>query len=294
VESSRDCFAVREGLRLHWLEWGNLDQPVLLLLHGSLAHAHWWDVFASAACSEYRVLAPDLRGHGDSDHASAYGMEEYLADLAFLVERTAAPSLRLVGHSLGGLIAANYAARHPGRVGVLVLVDIRLRHRQRSRRFLDRLRQFPCRSYRTREEALQRFQLLPTATNAERALLEHVARHSLREFPDGRWGPKCDRSSLGQALPDDLAGVIRQLSCPVLFVRGANSTVAPATVAAEIRSLLPHARVAEIDNAYHHVMLDNPQQFFRVVREFLLSASGGALRRPTHTDPAELPTPSAR
>ncbi len=271
MRSARDCFGVRDGLQLHWLDWGEGGSPVLVLLHGSVAHAHWWDAFAATACGEYRVVAPDLRGHGDSDHAPSYEMEEYLADLAFLVEQTATSPVYLVGHSLGGVIAASYAARHPEAVNALVLVDIRLRHREHSRRFLEKLRQFPHRPYRSREEALQRFQLLPPSTTAERALLEHVASHAVRELPDGSWGLKFDRASLGQGLPNDLTGVLRQLSCPVLFVRGARSTVVPAAMLAELHELVPHARIAEIDHAFHHVMLDNPQQFSCVVGEFLAS-----------------------
>jgi pimeloyl-ACP methyl ester carboxylesterase len=74
-------------VQLHYLEWGDSTNPPLILLHGGSAHAHWWDHIASALGQDYRVLALDFRGHGDSSwvHPPAYEIEDYVADVAAFV-----------------------------------------------------------------------------------------------------------------------------------------------------------------------------------------------------------------
>src|SRR5215471_19493150 len=78
-----------DGLRLHCLLWGAEDAPTVLLVHGNGGHAHWWDPLVPHFVPGYRLIAPDLRGHGESDWPTqpAYGIGDFSADLAAVVER---------------------------------------------------------------------------------------------------------------------------------------------------------------------------------------------------------------
>jgi len=129
---------------------------------------------------------------------------------------------------------------------------------------------------------LQRFRLLPTQTNAAPAVLAHVAARGLRELGDGRWTLKFDREALAHAEPQDLTPVLQHLTCPILLVRGAHSTLLPPEKFAVLREMMPHAESVEIPDAHHHVMLDNPPAFERAVRSFLDNA-----RVPVPASPAD-------
>ena len=106
--------------------WGRRDGPVLLVVHGILDHGAAWDAVAcSLAARGYRVVAPDLRGHGQSAHLAAgasYHFIDFVADLDGIVSRFPSPCV-LVGHSMGGAIAAAFAAARPSQVRALVLIE---------------------------------------------------------------------------------------------------------------------------------------------------------------------------
>jgi len=272
MPAPQDRYFEHQGLQLHYLEWGTFGAPAVVLLHGSSAHAHWWDLFAGALADDFHLLAPDLRGHGDSAHSAAvdYSLETYAGDVAALLRHLAVARARIVGHSLGAHVAAVLAASSPVPVDALVLVDLRITGKRAGERpFLDRLRQFSHPVYATREEAVRRFRLLPTGNHAAAEVLAQMAVHGLRETGDGRLTLKFDRETLRDAIPRGVADEITTLRCPILYVRGADSTVATAASAAELRSLVPSALLAEIPAAHHHVMLDNPDAFLKEVAGFL-------------------------
>ena len=114
------------GLALHYLEWGKAGNPALILLHGGSAHAHWWDHIAPALARTHRVLALDLRGHGESawTHPPAYEVMDYVADLEGVVTALELDAPVLMGHSLGGFVALCYATTATVNRGVFVIVDI--------------------------------------------------------------------------------------------------------------------------------------------------------------------------
>ncbi|HXQ20189.1 MAG TPA: alpha/beta hydrolase, partial [Candidatus Acidoferrales bacterium] len=266
-----DRFLSVDGLRLRYREWGDTSSPPVVLLHGGSAHAHWWDSFAAAIADTYRVLALDLRGHGDSDHVDppAYRIGDYTRDLAQFVEVMALGRFDLIGHSLGGMVATAYAGLAPQHLNSLVVVDSQLRITPGGAHYMLQLHNFPQTFYRDREQAIRRFRLLPPHTQADAATLAHVAAHGIRQLPDGRWTLKFDRESLAHAEPQDLTPILRCLTCPVLFVRGAHSTLLPHERLAALLDAVPHAESVEIAAAHHHVMLDNPPAFERAVRAFL-------------------------
>jgi pimeloyl-ACP methyl ester carboxylesterase len=272
--SFSDQFVTANGVRLHYCEWGNPDAPAVVLLHGGSAHAHWWDLFAAAIADAYRVLAFDLRGHGDSAHVSppAYTVADMAADIAAAIETLGLTRIHLVGHSLGGMVAANYVGRVDQRLHKVVIVDTQLRISTASARYLSRLRNFPQVFYNDYATAIRRFRLLPTQTNAAPDVLTHVAAHSFRQLPDGSWTLKLDREVLAQTESPDPVAALQASSCRILFVRGEHSTVLPRERLRALRAVLPRADAREILNAHHHVMLDNPDGFAKAVRGFLDAA----------------------
>jgi pimeloyl-ACP methyl ester carboxylesterase len=200
---------------------------------------------------------------------AAYTLERYAADVAAVVRALGLTRVHVVGHSLGALVAAVFAAASPVPVESLALIDIRLRRRAGARPVLDRLRQFPHPRYVSEEEAVRRFRLLPTGTAATPEVLAHVATRALRRADDGRWTLKFDRQTLRDAIPREVVAELQQLDCPILWVRGEKSVIASARAAEEVREILPRAEVAVIEGAYHHVMLDAPERFLQVVGGFL-------------------------
>src|SRR5688572_10530996 len=98
-------------LKLHYLDWGNAGAPPLILLHGGRDHAHNWDGVARALRDEYHVIAPDLRGHGDSEWSpdASYSLVSHVHDLAELIDQLGLAPLPVVAHSFGGMVTMRYA-----------------------------------------------------------------------------------------------------------------------------------------------------------------------------------------
>ena len=121
------CYYVSQRLRMHYVDWGNPDAPPLLLLHGGRDHARSWDWVARDLRSRYHVIAPDLRGHGDSAWAigSNYHNYEFLYDLAQLVDVVAGETgqVTMIGHSFGGSITSQYASAFPDRLERVVNIE---------------------------------------------------------------------------------------------------------------------------------------------------------------------------
>ncbi len=289
TETERGWVTVN-GLRLHYLSWGQPTHPPVVLVHGGSAHAHWWDFIAPALADRYRVIAPDLRGHGDSDHAAnaTYAIADFVADLEGFVAALGLEAFALVGHSLGGFVGLAYAGGNPRSVRALALVDVRPVSSSGRSELVSRLSYLPHPEYADREEAVRRFHLLPRGTQARPEVLRHMALSGLKPLAAGGFTLKFDRKAFSRRPPLDLSPVLAGLRCPVLLVRGSESTfLEPATLEG-MTALCSHAEVAEIAGAHHHVMLDQPEAFSDRLGSFLDRTA--ALRR--HLIPL-VPLPSS-
>lgn len=255
----------RERIRLHTLQWGDPSGPRLVLLHGGGANAHWWDHVAPALAERFHVVALDFRGHGDSDYPAETRVGAFSDDLEALLAHLGGAPCVLMGHSMGGGVALDHAARHDD-VRALVAVDVSRGASRQSRRAA-RLALALRRSYGTREEAIARYRFLPGSDHADESLRAYIAACSVREEEDGRFGFKFDARWFG--LPSrprpDPAGT----RCPVLLVRGSDSPMLTEEGAASFCRDLPDARAVVVANAGHHVHLDQPRAFLEAVLPFL-------------------------
>jgi len=265
------------GTRLHALHWGGEDRrgprgspATVVLLHGGGANAHWWDHVAPRLAERFRVVALDFRGHGDSDHPDETYVGAFDDDLVALLEHLDVPRVALVGHSMGGRVALDHAARHDD-VAAVVAVDVSRGASTRSRR-IARLALTLRRTYETREEAVRRYRFLPASAHASEACRLHIAEHSVRREPDGRFGFKFDPRWFG--LPPRPRPDPSRISCPTLIVRGAESPLLTAEGVESLLEELSDGRAVVVEGAGHHVHLDRPEAFLDEVLPFLTGILG--------------------
>lgn len=259
------------GVRLHYLDWGDPARPAAVFLHGGSAHAHWWDFTLPLLAQRYRCIALDLRGHGDSSRPpdGNYTLAAYADDVCAAIDALGLRRPALIGHSFGGFVAMVVAGRMGDGLAALAIVDSRARIGVRSARLLEALRKLPQPRWADADEAIARFRLLPSATVAPPDVLAHMARHGMRQDADGAWTMKFDRRALAGAPAQDLAPHLTAARCPVLAVRAVHSEIVTADGLAEFRAAVPQVELAEIADAHHHVMLDQPAALARVLGDFL-------------------------
>ncbi len=260
------------GLRLHYLDYGTEGGRTMLCVHGGAAHGHWFDFVAAGFTPDHHVLALDLRGHGDSEWADppVYTFQTYANDLEAFAEKLDLRDFILVGHSMGGMVALNYAALHPGRAAKIVVVDTRT---LMSADRIAKMREFgakPASSYASRDELVARYRLEPAGTQkAAPEVIRHMALQSGREHADGRWRHKFDRSVYAMFERADGLPLWERVKIPALLVKGSLSKRIDAKMVGEVRARAPQVEVVEVADADHHVTLDNPRGFVEAVRGFL-------------------------
>ena len=276
------------GLRYNVLEWG-ADRPELdhtvILLHGFLDLARGWAATVRAGLAgRFHVVAPDLRGHGDSDWVGPggyYHFIDYLADVDEVARLFGRGRLSLVGHSMGGSIASYFAGVFPERIHRLVLLEglgppendtavpQRVREWLRSWR---RVRGREAKSHAGLDVAAARLRAHDPLLGEE--LARELALHGTRPAPDGGLRFKHDplHLTLGP-MPfrvDYAAEFWTRVTCPVLWVEGEKSVFRYAGDEAERRlRLLPGAERAVLPGAGHMMQRHQPAALAELLVAFL-------------------------
>jgi esterase len=262
----------RDGLRLHYLEWsGRSDGPLLLLLHGGGLHAHSYDVVGLLARHLGRVVALDLRGHGESEWAGpgGYSTEHHVADIEAVVDAFGQQCV-VVAHSLSAFATLVWASRQPPSLAALVIVDVGLQPQGEMTRSVSSL--LSDRPAFTDLEEAEHF-ITGVVPDVREAGTSGVAQN-LAWTADGLLSWKHDSTQFTPAgsrlpTPDELRAAARAVRCPAVVLRGARSRVLSDSGAAELAGLLPHGRWRRIPDAGHSIQTSNPRGLVGALTELL-------------------------
>ena len=283
--TSHSYFSQR--LRLHYVDWGNNEAPPLLLLHGGRDHCRNWDWVAQALCDDWHIIAPDLRGHGDSEWApdGHYDMAAYIYDLAQLIHQQNLAPVTIIAHSLGGNIALRYTGIYPENVRAVVAIEglgppPKMLAEKRAKPFDERIRDWINdkralagrlpRRYSSVDEALARMQGENKHLSPEQA--RHLTVHGINQNEDGTYSWKFDNYVRAFPPYDMPTRAIEELwgriSCPTLLVYGKESWATNPEEDGRAQHF-KHADVAEFDNAGHWVHHDRLDAFLDRARTFI-------------------------
>jgi pimeloyl-ACP methyl ester carboxylesterase len=256
---------------INYLDYGTAGRPPMLCVHGSAAHAHWFDFVAPGFTPDYHVRAIDLRGHGDSAPVDppSYTYEDYASDIDKVAEALDLRDFVLVGHSMGGAVSLLYSATYPGRVKKLILVDTTMKLSSERIAEMRDVGNRPGRSYHSKDEIVTRFKLRPGHSFATPEVIRHVASHSVKQAEDGTWGYKFDRAVYATRESVDWMPLWNDIKIPTLLVKGAQTHRITQEVFESVKERAPQVELAEVSKSDHHVTLDNPTDFMSVVKEFL-------------------------
>ncbi len=283
LSEPRSEYYESQRLRMHYAVWGDgsAGKPVMLLVHGGQDHCRNWDFVAGRLKDRYAIYAPDLRGHGDSAWAvgSMYSLPEFVLDVATLANSLPAP-VTLIGHSLGGAVALQYAGLFPERVSKVVaiegwgppLFEIPPAHK-RMRHWIGHMHEMEQRKprrYANLDDATRR--MIEANPHLTPEMAHHLTLHGARRADDGAYSWKFDNyvrihSPYGFNL-EDAKDIWAQITAPTLLIRGSESWALDPDKDGRC-TVIRDRRSVTIQKAGHWVHHDQLDEIMDVMLDFL-------------------------
>ncbi|MBE9004325.1 alpha/beta hydrolase [Fortiea sp. LEGE XX443] len=266
----------KSDIQLSYLEWNQGQEP-LLLLHGLGDHALVWSSLGEYLAADYHIVAPDMRGHGDSSKPEKdYSFESAIADLEALMDKLGWSSAHVVSHSWTGKLAVIWARQNPKRVRSMVLVDPIFIWKMPSflkatfpvlYRFLSFLKGMgPFASY---EEAEQLARQL-NQYQGWNELQQQVFQAGIEQKPDGNWGSKFTITARDGIFEDVMRvpGFTSLIDTPALFVKSDKGLNRQEWQLKPYKTNLKNLRLCQVPGN-HWPFLTEPETFNRTVAAFL-------------------------
>ncbi len=269
-----------QGLRLNWWDWGNETAPPLLLVHGGLDHGRNWDWIARGLRDQYRVIAFDLRGHGESEwaKASSYPVPDFVVDVVEFLRQMKIDRVKIIGHSMGGAISLLLAGIYPEYVERLIAIEgLRIFSPPATpmhvtmRNWIEQIHANRApRRMKSFEDALARFREAHPKRTEEQVL--HLTKHGLRDNGDGTFSWKYDNGIRLRAPYrisfEQSAAIWNRIECPTLLV-GGGASGRPNPAENGWVQHFRHAEVRTFPDGGHWVQHDYPDEIIALARTFL-------------------------
>ena len=238
----------------------------IVIMHGLFGSSDNWLTQARMLSSHYRVFSLDLRNHGLSPHDEAFSYPVMVSDLKEFIEQRKLEGPVLIGHSMGGKVAMNFALAHPEMVSKLIVVDMAPKaYDLEHYAILEGLKAIPIESITSRTEADQKLSGFVPDPETRQFLLKNLQRK-----PEGGFTWKINLPAVSKNLPKigldlEFKGKFQK---PTLFIRGARSVYIKDDDLERIRTVFPAASLETLDTG-HWVQAEKPKEFVEVVEKWL-------------------------
>ena len=278
---------VSQRLRLNYLDWGNPEKPLLMLVHGGRDHARSWDWVAEELREDWHVVAFDHRGHGDSDWVSDgnYNVQDMVYDLAQLVHQLGDDEVTIVSHSMGGNVALRYAGTFPDKVRKIVAIEglgpspkrqEEMRadpYPQRMAEWIEKKRAAAARTPRKYDSIEAAFaRMIEENSYLTEAQARHLTLHGVTRNEDGTYSWKFDPHlnvwHVEDVADESLHQTWAAITAPTLLLYGADSWASNPQGDGRLEHF-ENAKVIEFENAGHWLHHDQFDRFMQTLRDFL-------------------------
>jgi len=265
-----DRYALINGVRLHYREWGDTTAGLVIALHGSRGHCHTFDRYAPPLSEHFRVVAPSIRGHGNSDWAdpNSYSFEQLAEDVLGLSKALGADRFAISGQSLGGIIGSYCASKYPMNVSKLILGDIGPDTQEQYENAIN-APQMP-RSSAPSHDAFMEFTRRFVDSPVHHALLfENLA--MLQE--DGSWTSRGDPAffdHIQRPTVEEFWERVNAIECATLLLRGENSTFLDRDVALQMENSMRDCTLVEIEGVGHPLLTEAEEALLEHSLKFLV------------------------
>lgn len=282
---SRTYFSQR--LRLHYVEWVNEGAAPLVMVHGGSDHCRNWDWAARELNEHFNIVAPDLRGHGDSAWSNtAYKKVDFVYDLKQLIRIKGYKKVSIIAHSMGGWVSLLYAGLNPEMVEKLVIIEgllpVSPEHRDRLQKprhervneWMDvvfEASKFHPKKMSSFDEALKRLHSANTYLTQEQA--KHLTTYAVKQNEDETYSWKFDSymrslNDSPELLESEVIDVRSRINCPILLLQGEDSPFLMPKDSEYITSL-QNCEVINFPNASHWLQHEELERFLKETNAFL-------------------------
>ena len=288
-----------ENCKIHYQRWAQpndqLSKPALLFVHGGGAHSHWWDFIAPSFLDEYDVLAIDLSGMGESEHRDTYSDSLYAKELVAVCRDAGhLNNISIISHSYGGRSVLTLALEKPEILKSIIITDCTLFSPTKQSKMLGGKKDIPAspfgrkKIYPTKTAGLERFKLIPPQSCDNQFLVDYIADFSLGSV-EGGWSWKFDMDFVSKRDEElenySLLDRIGAIECPVANLYGENSLLFPENMVQIYKEKYPeHTRFYRLENARHHLLLDQPEAFIRVLKQIMEELEPSIPETPMYND----------
>lgn len=253
-------------MELAFKQYGNKDNPPIIILHGLFGMLDNWQYHAKLLGEQYAVFAVDLRNHGRSPHSSVMTYAAMAQDIAEFCQKHHLNNIILLGHSMGGKVAMQFAVDFPQFLSKLIIADIGPQAYPPAHGIYFRaFNEIDFSKFQTRQEADEAFAKYEANVGIRMFLLKNLER-AVKGFQ-----LKCNVQAI-EAAYNEISGKIDipfPISIPTLFMRGENSGYIREKDLADIKELFPFAEFVTIKDAGHWLHAENQGQFYQELIKFL-------------------------
>lgn len=253
-------------MELFYKKYGEQGQP-LLILHGVFGMLDNWHSLSTKFAEQFRVYAIDLRNHGHSPHSDEMSYSLMADDIKELMDKENLEECILLGHSMGGKVAMQFASMYPEKLDALIVADIApKRYKPGHLEIIAALKSLDFSKIKSRTEAQKQLSEKIDSAGVRNFLLKNLSRTG-----SGQYGLKMNLAAIETAY-DHIIGEIEfswPLNIPTLFLSGSESRYIQEHDRAEIEAWFTEVEFDEVSKAGHWLHADNPNEFIEKVNSFL-------------------------